>query len=381
VAELGCDVLVIGGGMAGVSLAAAVASRDVDVIVAEAEAELGRHATGRSAATYVPSYGPPLVRALTVASREAFDAIAEEHGGEILRPLPILMLATDDDGDVALRGLVAETGALQPLDPAAVVRRWPVLRPDRVVAGGLDSDAMAIEVAGMHQVYLRRLRRLGGRVLTGAPVRTITPSGAGWRVAAGEHTVEAQVVVDAAGAWVDAVAAVAGVPAIGLEPRRRSAFLTPVPARWADDAAGWPMVIDAADRWYVKPDGGQLLVSPADETPSEPCDARPDDLEVARAIEAVNDCTDLAIRHVSTAWAGLRSFVADGLPVVGARPERPGFFFYAGQGGYGIQMAPALAALGAAILTTGEAPEQVAALGVTAAAVSPSRPTLGPRRP
>jgi D-arginine dehydrogenase len=361
--------------MAGISLAAALAP-DRRVIVVEGEPELGRHATGRSAASYLPSYGGSVVRALTVASRYLYDEASAERGDPLLTPHPMLLVATDDESDRALRETAEETGSLDLVDSSAAVALCEVLRPDRIRAGGLDSAGMAIEVAGLHQLYLQRLRRSGGQILTSAPLNAVSRRTSGWQLSAGEHRISADVVVDAAGAWADEVADLAGVPRIGLVPRRRSAFLVPIPAEHAAAAATWSMVGDAADRWYLKPDGGQLLGSPADQTPSPPCDARPDPLAIARAIEEINDCTSLAIRHVSTSWAGLRSFVPDEVPVVGNWEDHPGFFFYAGQGGFGIQLAPALAELGASILTHGESPPRLAALGVSADSVSPERLTV-----
>ena len=362
--------------MAGASLAAALAP-DARVIVVEAEPEVGRHATGRSAASYLPSYGGPLVRTLTVASRGPYDEASAERGDPLLVSHPMLLVATDDDGERVLHETSTAVPSLRLVDADAAVELCNGLRPDRVRGGGLDPDGMAIEVAGLHQVYLQRLHRHGGQVVTSAPVRDVARRARGWQVTAGGHELSADTIVDAAGAWADEVAGLAGVPRIGLVPRRRSAFLAPVPAELATDATRWPMVGDASDRWYLKPDSGQVLASPADQTPTAACDARPDPLEIARAIEEINACTRLAIRHVSTSWAGLRSFVADEVPVVGSWEQHPHFFFYAGQGGFGIQMAPALAELGAAILRSGAAPRRLASLGVEAAAVSPQRLTAG----
>jgi D-arginine dehydrogenase len=374
--ELTCDVLVVGGGMAGASLGAAVAA-ERRVILVEAEPQLAQHSTGRSAAVYLPSYGGPVVRLLTVASRVLYDQISEERSDPLLRPRPLLWVSIDDASEHAMRTLAAESGALELLDTAAALELCSALRPERVRGAGLDAGGMEIEVAGLHQAYLQRLRRNGGTVLTTAPVGSITRQTHGWQVTAGEDRIRAGTIVDAAGAWADEIAARAGVAGIGLVPRRRTAFISPVHGAFPD-LAGWPLVNDGAERWYFKPDsGGRLLISPADEAPSEPCDARPEELEIARAIEEINEVTSLGIRSVSHAWAGLRSFVADGAPVVGAWPDEPDFFFYAGQGGYGIQMAPALAELGRALLLTGSVPPRLAAAGIDAAAVGPGR--LAPR--
>jgi D-arginine dehydrogenase len=218
----------------------------------------------------------------------------------------------------------------------------------------------------VHDGYRRGLRARGGVIRTGSPVTEITPDGSGWRVRA-DAELTADLVVDAAGAWADELAAKAGIRTIGLAPMRRTAAIASGPTR-IDPA--WPLVCDAADRYYFRPEGERLLISPSDETPSEPCDAKPDELDVALALDRINEVTTLGLRHVHTAWAGLRSFVADRSPVVGAWPDSPGFAFFAGQGGYGIQMAPALAALGAAVVLGEPVPADI---DVVASDVLPGR--------
>jgi D-arginine dehydrogenase len=374
--DLTADVVVVGGGMAGVSIAAALA-RDCSVVVVEAETQLAFHSTGRSAAMYLPGYGGPLVRAVTVASRNLYDETSAERDLALLRPRAQLLLAVDEVSDGALRQQLAELGTLERVNTATAIGLCPALRPDRVAFAGLDTTGMEIDVDGLHQAYLARLRRSGGTVLRRAPVEAVTRRGEEWEVTAGAQRIATATVVDAAGAWADRVAALAGVPGIGLVPKRRTAFISPV----ADPFPGLadsPMVVDGMERWYFKPEAGGLLVSPADETPVDPHDARPDELETARAIEAVNEVTTFGLRSVSHGWAGLRSFVADRSPVVGARPDHPGFFFFAGQGGYGIQMAPALAEIGASLLLHGSlgmdtAGADVAGGIVTAAALGPAR--------
>ncbi|MDQ4117522.1 MAG: FAD-binding oxidoreductase, partial [Actinomycetota bacterium] len=205
------------------------------------------------------------------------------------------------------------------------------------------------------------LRRRGGRVLRGAPVTALARDGGGWRIDAGEHTVRAGEVVDAAGAWTDRVAALAGVPGVGLVAHRRTIAACPAPdpsQLWVDGRP-LPMVVDPAERFYLKSESDTVLVSPADETPVEPGDARPQETDVALAVDRVGEATTLGLRSVRTAWAGLRSFVADRGPVAGAWPEHPGFWFFAGQGGSGIESAPALAALGAAVVTGAPVPDDI----------------------
>ena len=357
--------------MAGVSIGAGVAGERAVVLI-ETEPQLAYHSTGRSAAAYLPSYGGPVVRALTVASRALYDQLSEGRDEPLLRPRPLLWLSVDDASERAVHALAAESGVLQLVDTDGAIALCAALKPERVRGGGVDGAGMEIDVAGLHETYLRRLRQKGGKVLRSAPLKRVTRRAGGWEVHAGDDRILTGTIVDAAGSWADQVAAVAGVPGIGLSPRRRSAFISPV-RDGLGDRSMWPLVNDGLERWYFKPEAGGVLVSPADETPSEPCDARPDELEIARAIEEINEVTSLGLRSVSHAWAGLRSFVSDRAPVVGARPDFPGFFYFAGQGGYGIQMAPALAELGAAILLAGAAPPALAALGISAATVSPTR--------
>jgi D-arginine dehydrogenase len=324
------DVLVIGGGIAGVSIAYELAA-DARVLLVEAEPELARHTTGRSAAVYAPSYGGPVVRELTRASEHLF-------GDGVLTPRPALWIAVDDEGVEHLEHLCDEGGA-EPVTAQQAVEMCRVLRPP--LAAAVDRTAQDIDVMALHSRYVRGIKERGGEIRTGTPVTELRRDGAGW--VAGD--LRADVVVDAAGAWADRVAAMAGVPPIGLRPRRRTIAVVP-----AEADPAWPTVADAADRFYFRPESGRLLISPADETPSEPCDAKPDEVDVAVALERVNAVTTLGLRTVQTAWAGLRSFVADREPVVGAWPDHPGFVFFAGQGGYGIQMAPALARTGADVV-------------------------------
>jgi D-arginine dehydrogenase len=271
--DLTADVVVIGGGMAGVSIAAALA-RDCSVVVVEAETQLAFHSTGRSAAMYLPGYGGPLVRAVTAASRGLYDEASAERDLALLRPRSQLLVAIDEASNVALRQQLSELETLERVDEATALELCPALRPDHVAFAGLDTTGMEIDVDGLHQAYLARLRRAGGTVLRQAPVEAVTRRGAGWEVAAGARRIATATVVDAAGAWADRVAALAGVPGIGLVPKRRTAFISPV-AEPFPGLADSPMVVDGMERWYFKPEAGGLLVSPADETPVDPHDARP----------------------------------------------------------------------------------------------------------
>ena len=368
------DVAVIGAGMAGASLAAEVAARGASVVLVEAEAAPGHHTTGRSAAAYTPAYGNPTVRAVTARSREHFDRIAAHLGHPVLTPRPALYVADDSaESRAALaRSLDDAVLGLRALDPDAAIDVCSALRPGALAGAALDPSAHDIDVAAVHQYYLGALRRAGGTLVTDARISALEPTSGGWslRTAAGDE-VHARVTVDAAGAWCDHVATMAGVRPAGIAPLRRTIAVCRPGALTPDP--DWPLVLDACEQWYFRPEGDGILVSPADETPTEPCDARPDELDVAAAIERVNERTTLGLRSVRTAWAGLRSFAADRSPVVGFDPAAEGFFWYGGQGGYGIQMAPGLAALGADVVLGRPLDPEAAAL---AAAVAPTRPAL-----
>ncbi|WP_026424252.1 NAD(P)/FAD-dependent oxidoreductase [Actinokineospora inagensis] len=340
------DVLVVGGGIAGVSVAAELA-RDRAVLLVEAEPVLAKHTTGRSAAVYIPSYGSPVVRALTAASYPLF-------GDGILSPRPMLWVGSATE--------VAHMDSTEPVSIDDAVGMCSALRADRIEAAAVDNGTMDIDVMGLHQRYVRELRARGGEIRQGAPVTAISRDGAAWRVNLGNEEIAVGTVVNAAGPWADKVAELAGVPALGLRPLRRTIAI----AVGKPVDPGWPLVSDVADTFYFRPEGPGVLVSPADETPAEPGDAKPDEVDVALAVERVNHVTTLELRSVRTAWAGLRTFAVDREPVLGALPDHPGFAFVAGQGGYGIQMGPALAVAAARIISGEPA-------GIDPASVSPAR--------
>jgi D-arginine dehydrogenase len=269
-----------------------------------------------------------------------------------------------------------EVSALTPdvelLDGDAAARLQPLLRPGSIEQALLEPGAMEIDVHALHQVFVHGLRARGGSIVVDAAVSTATRAHSVWTVTMSDgSSVEAAVVVDAAGAWADQVGARFGAAQVGLRALRRSAFMVDAPP----GVAG-PMIADIDNAFYVKRDAGKLLCSPADETPQPPGDAKPDELEIARAIDVINEVTTLDVRHIKSPWAGLRSFVADRNPVVGFDPAVDGFFWFAAQGGYGIQTAPALARTGAALLRGEGLPADVTARGLVAADLSPGRSVL-----
>jgi D-arginine dehydrogenase len=369
-----CDAVVVGAGIAGASVAAELSSR-CRVVLLEMEEQPGHHTTGRSAAVFAEAYGNRVVRALTRASRAFLESPPDGFSeGPLLGPRGALFVASAEQlpALAALEREIASTGgAVRAVGVDEAVARVPILRRDYVAGALLDDAAMDVDVHALHHGYLRRLRRAGGELLTRARAVALRPEGGGWRVETELGAFTAPRVVNAAGAWADEVGALAGAARIGLAPLRRTAFLVDAPRGMA--ISSWPLVLDAEERFYFKPESGRLLASPADETPSPPCDARPEDLDIAIAIDRITRACALAMDHVGRRWAGLRSFVADRTPVAGEDPRAEGFFWLAGQGGYGIQTAPALARLASALVLGEPIPADIAAEGVAAADLSPAR--------
>jgi D-arginine dehydrogenase len=358
----GHGVVVIGGGIAGTSVAAELAAAGVErPVLLEAEPELARHTTGRSAASYIPGHGPAPTQALIAASRDRFEALAQEAGHGFLRPRPVLHVAATVEEERVLRAEILPLAPVTELTPDEAVRRWPALRPGAVRAAAIVEDAMDADPIGLHQHYRRRFRALGGEIRTGARVVGLERRGAGWRVTVADPviadpaTVDADLVVVAAGAWTDRLLALAGAAPIGLTAYRRTIAIARIPPG-APVRPDDPFAVSAGDHWYAKPEGQHLLVSPSEETPQEPGDARPDELDVAVALERVNAVTTLALRSVVTTWAGQRTFAPDRALVVGDRPEHPGLHVFAGQGGSGIETAPAAAALAASVVLADRSP-------------------------
>ena len=247
----------------------------------------------------------------------------------------------------------------------------PVLRPERIVGAILEPDAVDMDVHAIHQGYLRGMRRAGGSLVCNAEVAAMDRSAGRWRVRAGGEEYVAPVVCNAAGAWVDQVAALGGVRPIGIQPRRRSAFVFPLPE--GIDASGWPMTIGVAEDWYIKPDAGLMLGSPANADPVPPHDVQPEEIDIALAIDRIEAMTTLAIRRPTRTWAGLRSFVADGDLVGGFDPDAEGFFWVAAQGGYGIQTSAAMGEACAALARRQSLPARIAGFGLNEEMLGPQR--------
>jgi D-arginine dehydrogenase len=374
-------VLIIGAGIAGAAAAYMIGAR-ARVILLEREAQPGYHSTGRSAALFTETYGTETTRALTVASRAfmvAPPAGFTEH--PLLTPRGVLIVGPAEARAV-LEEKCATFGALvasvRMLDAPEIAQQVPVLRPEAAVYAVSEPQAMDIDVHAAHRGYLRGAvdaaagsERAGTRLVCDAGVQRIERIGADWRVTTAAGVFTAPVLINAAGAWVDEIAALAGVAPIGIAPKRRTAVTFDPPPQLA--VAGWPMVMAHDETLYFKPDAGRLLVSPADETPSPPCDVQPDELDIAIAIDRLEQMTTLPVRRLAAKWAGLRSFVADRTLVAGFDAQAPGFFWLTGQGGYGIQTSPAMGRITAAAVLGDPFPETAAAVGLDAARLSPSR--------
>lgn len=385
------DYLVVGGGMAGMSVAAEL-SRHGRVALVERESQPGYHATGRSAALFSELYGNAAIRGLTRASRRFyFQPPAGFAEYSLVSPRDTMYFAGSDDAHLlaALQAQLGEEAAraaspspgLQRLDAAQALARTPVFRPGYLAGALLETGSADIDVSGVLQGYAAQCRRQGVLTLLGRTVEGVQRVGVDWEVVlspepgqgggGSTNRLRAPVLVNAAGAWGDALAALAGVPGVGLVPKRRTAVLVEVPGHL--DAHRWPAAIHAGESFYFKPDAGLLLLSPADETPSEPCDAQPDEFDIAVAVDRFEQVTGQPVRKLRGRWAGLRSFVADKSPVVGFDPQAPGFFWLVGQGGYGIQTAPAMARLAAALAQGKDIPDDIAAEGVTTQDLTPAR--------
>ena len=368
------DVIVLGAGIAGASLAFRLAGHR-SVLLLERESQPGYHSTGRSAAMFMESYGPPTVRALTRASRAFYERPPSGFASEpLLTPRGVLYLATRSQ-EALLQKTHHELAAcpgLELLDAHAALARVGALRADVVHGALFEPDAQDIDVHALHQGFLRGFRQLGGELRTGVQPSTAVRAGSSWelRLVDGEG-LRARTVVNAAGAWADEVAALFGAAQIGLVPHRRSAFTFKAPDGM--DPSGWPAVVGVDESYYFKPDAGQLLGSPANADATVPHDVVPEEIDIAMGIHQIESVCTLSIRRPTSTWAGLRSFVRDGEMVIGPDSACPDFFWLAAQGGYGIQSAAGASALADALLRGVPLPEELVRQGVEPSALSPAR--------
>lgn len=367
-----CDILVIGGGIAGLSAAAALAER-ASVTVLEAEGHLGFHASGRSATMFHYALGNPLIRKLTAASRAIFDSPPEEFGDVVLgRPAAVLVHARESELGALDRAAVemAPFADVERLDEAGLRSLCPLLKvgSDGSVAGLADHDCLKIDQHALMQGYARQLRSRAGAIVTDMRVVEIARRDGTWRVRSERgHGFEAPVIVNAAGAWADRVALLAGAATIGVRPFRRTIITFEAPGE--TDLERLPFTKTVNDELYFGAESGRLFASPMDEEPSDPCDSQPDEIGVATAAWRVEDRTHAKVGAIRAKWAGLRTFTIDRIPAVGYAADAEGFFWLAGQGGAGLQTAPAVSQIAAALVERRASP----IAGIDAAALDPGR--------
>ncbi len=370
-----CDFLIIGAGMAGASAGYYLAPFGKTLLL-EQEEFPGYHTTGRSAAMLIPSYGPPQVRALTAASMPLFQSLPAQFGSQtLLTPRGTLMVAEHGQQHLLQEHelQIESTGAqAHSLSAQAALDLVPVLKLHRLAGGVLEPGCFDVDVNTLFQGFLRGIKRNGGSVTAQARVIALDYIGGLWHVRTESgQTYTAPVVLNAAGAWADVMGVQAGGKPLGLEPRRRTAFTFKAGAGLS--ASNWPLVGGVDETWYMKPEAGLLLGSPANADPSTPCDVQPEELDVAMGIYRIEEMTTLSIRRPERIWAGLRSFVPDGGLVAGFDEQIPGFFYVAGQGGYGIQTAPAMGEACAALARSKPLPQRLQDCGLTQAMLSPQR--------
>jgi D-arginine dehydrogenase len=368
------DFLIVGAGIAGASTGYWLAPHG-RVVVLERETQPGYHSTGRSAALYTVAYGTPQVRALTAASRAFFD---NPPAGFAEHPLlsPRGELVVDFNGEPQeLQRQFANALACMPdmqlLDADQACAMLPVLRREKVHGAMYDPSAADIDTDALHQGYLRGIRQHGGRIDCSSEALAVQRIGDAWEVRTANDTYRAPLLINAAGGWCDELAGLAGVRPIGLQPKRRAAFIFAGPE--GVDCQPWPMLVSLDESFYMKPDAGMLLGSPANADPVQPHDVQPEELDIAMGIYQIEEATSLSIRRPAHTWAGLRSFVADGDLVGGYDPEAAGFFWVAAQGGYGIQTSAAMGQACAALVRGEALPADLQGFGITAEMLSPAR--------
>lgn len=373
------DIVVIGAGIAGASIAAELAP-SASVLLLEREPQPGYHSTGRSAAYFSASYGSAAVRGITAASeqfyREPPDGFSDVS---LLHPRDTVFIARADQLE-KMHAFHHEIPQLQALDRDAVLRRVPILDADYLRGGLLEVGGGDLDVDAILQGYLRHFRRSGGTLCCSQQVGSLSKLPGGWELSLKsgkspdsdiEEKVRCKIVVNAAGSWAGQLGQLAGIGDLGLQPRRRTALLLRLPGE--TDASDWPLTVDIEEQFYFKPDAGLLLVSPADATPSIACDAQAEELDLALAVDRLERATSLTIKRIEHRWAGLRTFAPDAEFVVGFDPRAEGFFWMAGQGGYGVQSAPGLAKLASSLVTGSTLSECAKPLAGFRDTISPTR--------
>lgn len=367
------DVVVIGAGIAGAAVAAEL-TRDGRVILIEREEVPGYHSTGRSSAVLAQTYGNRVVRQLTRASLDLFfEPPVGFAPTPLVKPKPIMRVARAGQVEM-LRKLLYENDALdywRHLTGPEVREAAPLLRPDYGAEALINRSGQEIDVSALHQGYLRSFRDRGGVLILNAPVTQLMREGSLWSIGTPVQSIKAPTIVNAGGAWADEIGALAGASRLGLTPMRRTALIVPAPK--GISVSDHPMVVDAEEQFYLKPDAGRLLLSPADETPSAACDSQPEEWDVAIAVDRIERAFELKVRRIESRWAGLRTFAPDRTPVCGFDLSAKGFFWLAGQGGYGVQTAPAMARLARCLVGGGQVHPALETAGLDASDLAPHR--------
>ncbi len=365
---LNCDFLVVGAGIAGASVAAHLAESH-SVVLVDMEERAGYHTTSRSAASYEPNYGPRPMLALTRTSHDFFmNPPAGFTDTQLFTPRGSLFL--EAEGQAAkTTALLLKSSGLQEISISRSIELFPVLKAGYAKRSFLDNQTGDLDVDLIHRGYLRMFKTRGGVMMLSAPLLAAEHRSAQWYVRCGASEIVATTIINAAGAWGDVVAQMCGVAPVGLQPKRRSIGVIPMP----DDVnfAHWPMVTDMGETWYAKPQSGKLIVSSADATPVDPHDAYADDMAIAEGIDRMMTATTIEVERLDHSWGGLRTFAPDGNPVVGYDPQQQDFFWLVGQGGYGIQTSPALSLTAANMARRLPVPDNIS--GLDLADITPER--------
>lgn len=356
------DVVVIGAGLIGASAACQIAEHR-SVALVEQESQAGYHSSGRSAAVLLSPYGGPLAQALTDVSREFLHRPPPGFTHfPLTSPRGAIFVANEPQLDLLNRWRPAKPSAVQMLSGAEVAQRVPIMNPASIAGAVWLPEVEDIDAAALLNGYLKMFRARGGELLLDSQVRAIARESDCWRLSLASGEIRGTTIVNAAGAWADRIGALAGGASKGLVPTRRTMVLVNGPTDV--DVRSWPLVADAAESFYFKPEGGRLAVSPADCSPVAPQDVQPEEWDIAVAIERLEAATSLRVSGVANRWAGLRTFAPDEEPLIGFDPELPDFLWAAGFGGFGVQAAHAAGGCCQSLLRGEPLPENFTAAGV-----------------
>ncbi len=362
------DIIIIGAGIAGASLADELSSNH-SVILLEAETQPGYHSTGRSAAVFLPTSGPELILNLVHASGDFFHNPPQgfcEH--PLLSPRNTMMIAKSGDDEHFDLGL---SNGMQEISAAQALEKVPAINTQVYTKFSIDPQTFDIDVDALLAAHIKQLKKNTGQLVTNAQVIKLDHHNDLWTITTKQQEFTASIVVNAAGAWADHIAELANLKNLSIQPKRRSAALIDVSDKW--DVSDWPFVVTAGDTFYFRPIGKKLMISPADQTPVKPHDAWADDMALAHAMEDFRQATGFEVTRLEHTWAGLRTFAPDGNPVIGFDPRAKGFFWLAGQGGYGIETSPAISRIASALITQKNIPADISAFGIEQPSLHPER--------